>query len=689
MGQGALDLLIGRGTDGALRTPEVELRAKVVHIPAIDFPEPGGGAEIRDVFLVAAVGEIQRLRDAAPGVVVREMHAGAEPAFRLDGGEVARGAFEVAGGGADEGVEVAQVGRLALALAEQVIVVGAVGVLHSEDVPVLQSVLVFETVVRVFKGEVEAVKIAIELTGGRLRGGVDDPPVHKPRAGRGTAGEIRQAHEGGFIQAGEAAIEGQPGCDDRREIQRADGRLREAVVVRHLQEPSGVELELPLIFAGVVGGILTLHPVENVVIDHAIRDEGSLEAIDAVIVGGVRLAVLHIRGIGQQMPGPDFAHGGGGESGGRGHARLHGGGPCRHAIVAKVSEVRRRIVAMRRGGLRKLRVSRDDAVAQELAVLLQRAGQGDGVDGIAGGGITGGAVIAHGYPIPNGLPRGVGEAHMRAGRDNLIFQPHIEDAVGIGDFGGDDDLLAGGGGRGSMRHLTDGWRRDGSGRGIPCAGRGAGGTPTAAECGVQPGMDELEGAARVVADGGPCAAEFIRHAVDGLEGAGDGLLQVNGFAIVLEAAGPRSQRTAVAEIREQVRGIFRHDEIAACGHDGARGQGEVHAGGEPPAAHIDGCGGGIVEFDELHELRFGVERIAVDFIDHDARGEGRGGIGGSGCGQRLPGQHEGGDIGGEAGLEVRIGICGGDIQHLHGEDIGLPRLERGEGGAGEDDGFRG
>ena len=376
MREAATDLFVRRGglPGSGLRSlwaPAVELLVEEVAVPRLDVPAPGERvAEIDDVFLLADVRAVHRFRHRAPRVVERHVHIRAEPSLVLISADAARGAFVVAGRGAEEAVQIAEIIRLARALAEHVVSAA----LHAEDVSIGQSVLVFEMVVLIFKREVEAEEVTVELRRGRFCCGINHAPLQIARVRRGNAGELREAELHDFIEPGEPATPRSPRRGNAADIQRLDSRLFRAVVVRHGKELAGIELELPLVLPGVERRALAFDAVAHVVVNDAIDDDRAVEAIHAVVERSVVLARLHISGLREQMPRPHLAHRRLGKSRGARDSRLHRRSPRRHAVVAEIREVRARLRIERKCRALPELVGRRDAVADEPTVLLHAAG---------------------------------------------------------------------------------------------------------------------------------------------------------------------------------------------------------------------------------------------------------------------------------------------------------------------------
>ena len=219
MEQAAGDLLILLQVYGGLhrlRAPAVEVFIEQIAVPWEDLPAPVAGvAKINHVFLFAAVGLVDGFGDAAPTIILPQVHVGAEPGFRLDGaqrggGGGAAAAAAVAHGGASEGVEVAEIGGLRAALPEQAV---AGFVAHeAEEVPVGQSVLLFKLVVEVFEGQIQAPEIALVLIRWTLFGGlINDAQLQVAGAGGGHPGEGAEAEGHGFVEAVESPVPRGPG----------------------------------------------------------------------------------------------------------------------------------------------------------------------------------------------------------------------------------------------------------------------------------------------------------------------------------------------------------------------------------------------------------------------------------------------------------------------------------------------
>ncbi len=134
--------------------------------------------------------------------------------------------------------------------------------------------------------------------------------------------------------------------------------------------------------------------------------------------------------------------------------------PVGHAVVGEPREVGHRVVGARRGGDAAAGVGGADPVADEAAVGLDGARDHGGPGGVAGEGVGAGAVVGHRDGGPAGAVGvgGVGQADVRAGIDDLVFERHGGEPVGVGGLDGDGDGLAGGGLQRGMADLAHGGR---------------------------------------------------------------------------------------------------------------------------------------------------------------------------------------------------------------------------------------
>ena len=146
--------------------------------------------------------------------------------------ERAASALAVARRGAGEGIEIAQIGRLAPALAYHPVAPFVSD--QPEDVAVRQSVRFLEPVVRVFKSQIESPKITVELVGGMLfHRAVDDAEMQVAGARGGHSGEGIEAEGHRFIKSVQATVPWSPRGGDTGNVESFYSSGRTPVIVWH------------------------------------------------------------------------------------------------------------------------------------------------------------------------------------------------------------------------------------------------------------------------------------------------------------------------------------------------------------------------------------------------------------------------------------------------------------------------
>ncbi|OQA28577.1 MAG: hypothetical protein BWY59_00723 [Verrucomicrobia bacterium ADurb.Bin345] len=167
--------------------------------------------------------------------------------------------------------------------------------------------------------------------------------------------------------------------------------------------------------------------------------------------------------------------------------------------------------------------------------------------------------------------------------------------------------------------------------------------PVVGQSVVRTAVHEFQAAAVAVRPPAPVAALAIGHLING-----DPRLSVRIFRVVqlgedhaLSAVGQfpgvvavRIGRRKLGIAGDQVRGVFRHDDVRARRHDRIRREGVVHAFREGPAADIHVARPAVVEFDVLVIIALR-DRVVHDLVDNDvADAQRRQGVVGAGGARR-------------------------------------------------------
>ena len=175
-----------------------------------------------------------------------------------------------------------------------------------------------------------------------------------------------------------------------------------------------------------------------------------------------------------------------------------------------------------------------------------------------------------------------------------------------------------------MIHLPDVRCGVGGEDGVRRAGRRRTAAPRAAEVVVERGMDQLRRSTAAVRRDGPRELRFEIHLVHHVV---ERVAHGNFLAVVVDAAGPRTERDDAEAVRDRCR-VFRHDEEAARRNEGVGWNEIIEAAAQPPDRHVHGRVGRVVQFDERLVARV-VLRVVMNLVDQDGvrhvhHGEGEG-----------------------------------------------------------------